>query len=105
MTKTLQRAVKLMCDLVAHRTFLAVTLRRPNLSAVGMGIALAVFLGFGLVGAHRYVGNFLAYRGFDTPKEPGFVAQPGTAQRVYVRSAALGGRKQEVYVYLPSGYG
>ena len=66
--------------------------------------ALAVFLGVGLVGARGYVGNFLRYRGFDPPHEPVFVTQPGTLARVDVPSAALGGRKQEAYVYLPSGY-
>ena len=29
---------------------------------------------------------------------------PGTVQRLLVPSAALGGRRQEAYVYLPSGY-
>jgi enterochelin esterase-like enzyme len=66
--------------------------------------ALVAFLALGLLGAHRYVDNFLAYRGFAPPKEPGFVTQPGTTQRILVRSRALGGRAQEVYVYLPSGY-
>jgi enterochelin esterase-like enzyme len=66
--------------------------------------ALAVFLGVGLVGAHGYVGNFVRYRGFDPPREPRFVSQPGTLVRVDVPSRALGGRKQEAYVYLPSGY-
>jgi enterochelin esterase-like enzyme len=66
--------------------------------------ALAAFLGVGLVGAHGYVGNFVRYRGFDPPREPAFVSQPGTLARVDVPSRALGGRKQEAYVYLPSGY-
>jgi enterochelin esterase-like enzyme len=66
--------------------------------------ALAAFLGVGLVGAHGYVGNFVRYRGFDPPREPAFVSQPGTLARVEVPSRALGGRKQEAYVYLPSGY-
>ena len=66
--------------------------------------ALVVFLGVGLVGAHGYVGNFVRYRGFDPPREPRFVSQPGSLVRVDVPSRALGGRKQEAYVYLPSGY-
>jgi enterochelin esterase-like enzyme len=66
--------------------------------------ALAAFLVVGLLGARGYVENYLRYRGFAPPREPAFVTQPGTTQRIEVRSAALGGRNQEVYVYLPSGY-
>jgi S-formylglutathione hydrolase FrmB len=66
--------------------------------------ALAGFLAVGLLGAHGYIENFLTYRGFDPPREPAFVAEPGTAQPVAVRSSALGRRSQQAYVYLPSGY-
>jgi len=66
--------------------------------------ALATFLAVGLVGARGYLDNFLRYRGFAPPKEPAFVTSPGTLQRVLVPSPALGGRRQEAYVYLPSGY-
>jgi enterochelin esterase-like enzyme len=66
--------------------------------------SLAAFLAVGLVGARGYIENFLQFRGFAPPREPAFVTQPGTLQRVELPSAALGGRKQEVYVYLPSGY-
>jgi len=65
--------------------------------------ALFVFVGGGLAGAHAYVDNFLAYRGFDPPRDPAYVTQPGTLQRVLVPSPALG-RSQEAYVYLPPGY-
>jgi S-formylglutathione hydrolase FrmB len=67
--------------------------------------ALAGFLAVGLFGARGYLDNFLTYRGFDPPREPSFVAQPGVAQHISVPSPALGGRSQEAYVYLPSGYG
>lgn len=66
--------------------------------------ALAAFLSIGLLGARSYLDNFLAYRGFAPPHEPAFVSRPGTVQRVLVPSPALGGRRQEAYVYLPSGY-
>jgi enterochelin esterase-like enzyme len=66
--------------------------------------ALAAFLVVGLLGARGYVDNFLRFRGFAPPVEPAFVAQPGVLQRLSVRSPALGGRAQETYVYLPSGY-
>jgi S-formylglutathione hydrolase FrmB len=35
---------------------------------------------------------------------PAFVTQPGTLEKVFVPSRALGGRNQETYVYLPPGY-
>ena len=65
---------------------------------------LAAFLAIGLVGTRGYVDNFLQYRGFAPPREPAYVREPGTLQRLAIPSPALGGRKQEVYVYLPSGY-
>lgn len=66
--------------------------------------ALVAFLAVGLLGVHSYVSNFLQYRGFAPPREPAFVHSPGTVERILVASPALGGRKQEAYVYLPSGY-
>ena len=51
-----------------------------------------------------YVDNFLQYRGFAPPREPAFVTTPGITARLLISSPALGGRKQEAYVYLPSGY-
>jgi enterochelin esterase-like enzyme len=65
---------------------------------------MAAFLTVGLLGMRGYLDNFLQYRGFAPPREPAYVTQPGTVERILVRSAALGGRKQEAYVYLPSGY-
>lgn len=65
---------------------------------------MIAFLAVGLLGMRSYVDNFLQYRGFAPPREPAFVTQPGTTQRILVRSAALAGREQEAYVYLPSGY-
>jgi enterochelin esterase-like enzyme len=70
---------------------------------VAAAAALVAFLAVGLIGARAYVGNFLTYRGFDPPRDPAF-AQPGTLQRIDVPSPALGGRRQEAYVYLPAGY-
>ena len=73
-------------------------------ASAGGAFALAAFLAVGLLGAHRYLSNFLQYRGFAPPREPAFVRSPGTIERILVTSPALGGRKQEAYVYLPSGY-
>ena len=80
------------------------TLVRLRLAAVVAAAALAAFLAVGLVAAHGYVDNFLAYRGFDPPRDPTFVAHPGALERVAVPSPALGGRRQEAYVYLPATY-
>jgi len=65
---------------------------------------VAAFVSVGLLGARSYLDNYLAYRGFAPPREPAFVRHAGTVRRVLVPSAALGGRRQEAYVYLPSGY-
>ena len=67
-------------------------------------VGLIAFVALGLLGARSYLDNYLQYRGFAAPREPAFVTQPGTVRRLLVPSAALGGRRQEAYVYLPSGY-
>jgi S-formylglutathione hydrolase FrmB len=69
-----------------------------------VGAALLAFVAVGVLGAHRYVGNYLAYRGFSAPREPQYVTSPGTLDKVAISSPALAGRRQEAYVYLPSGY-
>ena len=78
--------------------------RRLNVLRAAVGAAVTAFVAVGLLGANRYVGNYLSYRGFAPPTEPAYVTSPGTLEKVGVASAALGGRTQEVYVYLPSGY-
>ena len=60
--------------------------------------------GLGAVGLYRYVDNYWVYRGFAPPRDAAFVKVQGTATRFYVRSPALGGRRQPVDVYLPPGY-
>jgi enterochelin esterase-like enzyme len=67
-------------------------------------LAGGVFLAVGAVGVMRYARNFWLYRGFSAPHDPAFVTAPGTEQKIAVASPALGGRSQEVYVYLPPGY-
>jgi enterochelin esterase-like enzyme len=81
-----------------------VYVERLRLPGSTLAVALAAFLAVGLLGARGYVDNFLRYRGFAPPQEPAFVRTPGTLQRLQIPSPALGGRRQEVYVYLPSGY-
>src|SRR5579864_1479716 len=72
--------------------------------AVAVLAALAAFLGIGFFGVYRYVDNYWVYRGFARPVDPAYVHTKGTAIRIAVRSAALGGRVQPVDVYLPPGY-
>ena len=66
--------------------------------------ALGSFLLVGAVGLERYGRNYWDYRGFAPPKDASYVTQAGTEQQITVRSAALGGRRQQVVVYLPPGY-
>jgi S-formylglutathione hydrolase FrmB len=68
------------------------------------GVALLLFAATGLIGAYRYLDNYWLYRGFGAPHDAAFVRTRGTATRFYLASAALGGRKQPVDVYLPPGY-
>jgi enterochelin esterase-like enzyme len=79
----------------------SLTLRLRSVSASAL---LVFFLAGGLAGARGYLNNFLQYRGFAPPREPAWVKHPGTVQRLAIPSPALGGRSQEVYVYLPAGY-
>jgi enterochelin esterase-like enzyme len=69
-----------------------------------VALALSVLIAVGLVGTVRYLRNFWLYRGFPPPRDPAFVRHAGVTQRFYVASAALGGRRQPVDVYLPPGY-
>lgn len=78
---------------------MTLTLRRGPFVA-----ALASFLAVGAVGLYRYVDNYWVYRGFAPPHDPAFVTVHGTSARFYLTSAALGGRRQPVDVYLPPGY-
>lgn len=66
--------------------------------------ALFAFIAVGIAGTYRYLDNYWVYRGFAPPRDPAYVHVRGTTQRLYVVSAALGGRRQPVDVYLPPGY-
>ena len=65
---------------------------------------LAAFVAVGLLGAFRYGTDYWRYRGFPPPRDPAYVQAKGTVDKLTVPSPALGGRAQEVYVYLPPGY-
>ncbi len=81
------------------------TLRVPGITWPALlALAVAVPVTIGLIGAYRYVDNYWAYRGFQPPHDPAYVTVAGTAVRFEVESAALGGRRQPVDVYLPPGY-
>lgn len=77
-------------------------LRRGPTATVAVG--LLAFLAIGALGLYRYVDNYWVYRGFAPPRDPAYVTAQGSTQRFYVASAALGGRRQPVDVYLPPGY-
>src|SRR5438034_9348780 len=64
----------------------------------------AAFLTVGFVGVERYGRNYWLYRGFPPPHDPAYVRQKGSVEHIKIASAALGGRRQDVYVYLPPGY-
>jgi enterochelin esterase-like enzyme len=69
-----------------------------------VAVTAVALVGAGGVGGYRYFDNFWVYRGFAPPRDPGFVSEKGTAVRFYVKSAAIGGLRQPVDVYLPPGY-
>jgi enterochelin esterase-like enzyme len=67
-------------------------------------VVIGAFLAVGFVGVDRYGRNYWLYRGFPPPRDPAYVTEKGTVQHIKLTSAALGGRTQDVYVYLPPGY-
>jgi enterochelin esterase-like enzyme len=79
-------------------------LRSRRLRAGLAVAALTSFLVVGGLGVARYGGNYWSYRGFPPPKDAAYVTQTGTERQITVRSSALGGRRQQVIVYLPPGY-
>jgi enterochelin esterase-like enzyme len=69
-----------------------------------VALAVCVFVPVGLVGTFRYLNDFWLYRGFPPPKDPAWVTGVGRTETITVTSPALGGRRQQVLVYLPPGY-
>jgi enterochelin esterase-like enzyme len=74
------------------------------MTAVRLAGALLIFVAVGLAGLYRYVDSYWLYRGFPPPRDPAFVKDQGAIQTIQVTSAAIGGRSQQVVVYLPPGY-
>src|SRR5437763_10625174 len=66
--------------------------------------AMVVAISGGVIGTYRYLDNYWLYRGFAPPKDPAFVSTKGRLVHFTLASAALGGRRQPVEVYLPPGY-
>src|SRR5207248_2359500 len=77
---------------------------RRHVVALGAVALACAFASVGFVGVDRYARNYWLYRGFPPPHDPAYVTQAGTQEHIKVQSAALGGRSQDVYVYLPPGY-
>ena len=67
-------------------------------------VATAAALTAGLAGVYRYLDNFWLYRGYPPPRDPAWVKERGTVQTIAVTSPAIGGRSQQVIVFLPPGY-
>jgi enterochelin esterase-like enzyme len=86
-----------------HKPRRLVNLRGRTVGLVA-ALAVAAFVAVGFVGVDRYARNYWLYRGFPPPRDPAYVTQKGTVQHIKVPSTALGGRSQDVYVYLPPGY-
>lgn len=85
------------------------TIERPEhrtgaLRPVLLVLLIVALVAPGLLGLGQYLQNFWIYRGYPPPSDPSFVTQAGTTQSISVASAALGGRRQPVIVYLPPGY-
>jgi enterochelin esterase-like enzyme len=72
--------------------------------AVALLIASVLFVGLGVVGAARDIGRYALYRGFTPIVVPSWIHLHTTVRRFWVRSPAIGGRTQAVYVVLPPGY-
>ena len=83
---------------------IAARVGRGRPAGVSAALLVAAFLAVGGVGVYRYADNYWLYRGFAPPREAAFVRTTGVEQQITVRSPALGGRRQQVVVYLPPGY-
>jgi enterochelin esterase-like enzyme len=70
-----------------------------------VGSLVGAFLVVGALGAYRYANGFWLYRGFAPPRDAATGQHRGALRTIFVRSAAIGGRRQKVLVYLPPGYG
>ncbi len=83
----------------------AVRLLQGRPAAAAAAVAVLGFLAVGGLGAYRYGENYWLYRGFAPPKDASFVRVAGVERQITVASPALGGRRQQVVVFLPPGYG
>jgi enterochelin esterase-like enzyme len=82
----------------------AARLARGRPARASAALFLVTFVMVGILGVYRYGENYWLYRGFAPPKEAAFVQRTGVERQITVASPALGGRHQQVVVYLPPGY-
>jgi enterochelin esterase-like enzyme len=73
---------------------------RPALLAALLAGAIAS----GLLGLYGYVNQYLLYRGFGPPTPTVAPTLRGDIVKLDVSSRALGGRREQMLVYLPAGY-
>jgi enterochelin esterase-like enzyme len=98
------------------RGTLAATTTWQRLVMAAAGMVFAALAAAGAMGAVHYVSTFVLYRGFPPPSAPSSVVVSGpggsrqvpvvmpAVQSIAVRSPALGGYADQVYVVLPPGY-
>ena len=67
-------------------------------------VATAAALTAGLIGVYRYLDNFWLYRGYAAPSRPAWVTRSAERRNDRRHQSAIGGRSQQVIVYLPPGY-
>jgi enterochelin esterase-like enzyme len=76
--------------------------RRSALRTAFLIASLGLFT-MGGTGAFQYFRTYWLYRGFPAPSLPSQV-RPGTQEQISIAGAALGGRSEPAYVFLPPGY-
>ena len=78
-------------------------LTKRRWATISIGVIVLALAALGLAGAFQYGWTFWLYRGFPPPTVSAKL-QVGTLVEFSLRSPALGGRSEPVYVFLPPGY-
>jgi enterochelin esterase-like enzyme len=78
--------------------------RSDSLRPALLAALLAGAIASGLLGLYGYVHQYLLYRGFGPPTPTVAPMLRGRIVQLSVPSRALGGRREQMLVYLPAGY-